>query len=263
MAVVAATTAAPRTTTEPTHEDAYGAGVATFEHLLGVQELDTAVDQLLHRRANLPELSELAALEARVATETASSAEIAGRLDVVRSAEEEAETHASQLEAKAAEIDASLYDGSVTSHKELESLQEEHAALKVRQAHFEEQAIEQMELAEPIEAELAGSTGRIEALGVDIAALRARIEVARAEIDVLVDSTRAERATAAAAIDGGLLAEYDALREQLGGVAVARLHGARCEGCHLEIPAADVAVLRKAPDDEVVTCPECFRMLVR
>ena len=57
-------------------------------------------------------------------------------------------------------MQASLYDGSVTSHKELESLQAEHAALKERQGEFEDQAIELMETAEPVELELAASYGR-------------------------------------------------------------------------------------------------------
>ncbi|MDQ2678468.1 MAG: C4-type zinc ribbon domain-containing protein [Actinomycetota bacterium] len=237
--------------------------MSTFEQLLGVQELDTTIDQLLHRRATLPELSELAQLERDAAAAAAAVSETTARLDVVRDDERAAEEHASQLETKAAEIDRSLYDGSVTSHKELESLQEEHAALKVRQAQFEEQAIELMELAEPIEAELQQRTDRVETIAADIVAVQQRIAVAQAEIDVSVDETRAQRADAAAGVSPELLSSYEELRGQLGGIAVARLHGARCEGCHLEIPSAQLAALRRAPEAEVVTCPECFRILVR
>ena len=60
-----------------------------------------------------------------------------------------------------------------------------------------------------------------------------------------------------------LLATYEPLRTSLGGVAVARLHGARCEGCHLEIPSAELEELRRAPADQAVHCPECLRILVR
>ena len=237
--------------------------MATFEHLLGVQDLDTAIDQLLHRRAHLPEFDELARLERDAATAGAAAAENGTRLEAVRAEERTAEEHASQLETKAAEIDRSLYDGSVTSHKELESLQEEHAALKVRQAQFEEQAIELMEVAEPIEAELQERTALTASLADDIAAVQERIAVAQAEIDVTIEATRAQREEAAAPVSAELLAEYESLRGQLGGIAVARLHGARCEGCHLEMPSAQLAALRREPDDAVVTCPECFRMLVR
>ena len=56
---------------------------------------------------------------------------------------------------------------------------------------------------------------------------------------------------------------YEPLRAGLGGVAVARLHGARCEGCHLEIPSAELEEVRRAPADSLVSCPECMRILVR
>ena len=54
-----------------------------------------------------------------------------------------------------------------------------------------------------------------------------------------------------------------AARRASGGVAVARLHGARCEGCHLEIPSAELEEVRRAPADAIVSCPECLRILVR
>ena len=60
-----------------------------------------------------------------------------------------------------------------------------------------------------------------------------------------------------------LLATYSDLRSGLGGVAVARLNGARCEGCHLEIPSAELEGVRRAPEDSLVSCPECLRILVR
>ena len=269
MAAVAVTAAVGTTTAEPAgagaadRDAAYGAGVSTFEQLLGVQELDTAIDQLLHRRATLPELTELAQLQRDATAAAASVAETTARLDVVRGDEREAEEHALQLETKAAEIDGSLYDGSVVSHKELESLQEEHVALKARQAELEEQAIELMELAEPIEAELAERNAAVDAIAADIASVQQRIVVAQAEIDASVEQTRAQRAEAASGVPDELLSSYEQLRGQLGGIAVARLHGARCEGCHLEIPSAQLAALRRAPEGDVVTCPECFRMLVR
>ena len=57
--------------------------------------------------------------------------------------------------------------------------------------------------------------------------------------------------------------EYDALRSQLGGVAVARLAGATCQGCHLALSAVEVDRIRKLPVDEPVHCEECGRLLVR
>ena len=90
------------------------------------------------------------------------------------------------------------------------------------------------------------------------------ITVAVAEIDVeLIERTWPRRVASAANVAGELLSAYEPLRAQLGGVAVARLSGARCEGCHLEIPSAQLEAVRRAPEDSVVSCPECLRILVR
>ncbi|MGH9139237.1 MAG: C4-type zinc ribbon domain-containing protein [Acidimicrobiales bacterium] len=44
---------------------------------------------------------------------------------------------------------------------------------------------------------------------------------------------------------------------------MAKLEGNRCLGCHLALPAAEVEAVRRVPPDEVPTCPECGRLLVR
>ena len=59
------------------------------------------------------------------------------------------------------------------------------------------------------------------------------------------------------------LALYDRIRAQKGGVGAAVLRQRRCGGCSLELTAADLGTIAKAPADEVVRCEECQRILVR
>jgi predicted nucleic acid-binding Zn-ribbon protein len=103
---------------------------------------------------------------------------------------------------------------------------------------------------------------------------RARLEAERARVaDELAESeagitaelaaVRAERAELAAAVDAALWPEYDTLRSQLGGVAIARLVGSTCQGCHLGLAAVEVDRIRKLGVDEIVHCEECGRLLVR
>lgn len=237
--------------------------MAALDDLLVVQDLDTTLDQLQHRRSTLPQLDELARLRTERDAAGAAADEVAGRLHVIRSAQKEAEDHAALLEDKAAAVNTSMYDGSVTAHKELEALAEEHASLLERQGAFEEQALELMEEADPVEEELAACRAVLEGLDTRIAEVDAALTVARAEVDAELDRVRAERDAAVASVPGDLVDAYEPLRASLGGVAVARLHGARCEGCHLEIPSAQLEQLRRAPEDQIVSCPECLRILVR
>lgn len=237
--------------------------MAALDDLLVTQDLDTTLDQLRHRRTTLPEIASLEALARELAAVKATRDEVDGRLHAVRSAQKEAEDHASLLEDKARDVHASMYDGSVAAHKELEALQEEHASLQHRQAEFEDQALELMEEAEPIEAERGAHDAVIAGLRERIAEVEADLVVARAELDVEIDRVASQRVAAAAGVPDELMVAYESLREGLGGVAVARLHGARCEGCHLEIPSAELEEIRRAPADQLVSCPECLRILVR
>ena len=56
---------------------------------------------------------------------------------------------------------------------------------------------------------------------------------------------------------------YESLRADLGGVAVARLIGSTCDGCHLDLSAVAFDRVKKLPDDAVVTCDQCGRLLIR
>ena len=49
----------------------------------------------------------------------------------------------------------------------------------------------------------------------------------------------------------------------LGGVAVAKLEGNSCRGCHLQLSAVEVGRIRKLDPDVLVHCEECGRILVR
>ncbi|MEI2699366.1 MAG: C4-type zinc ribbon domain-containing protein [Microthrixaceae bacterium] len=237
--------------------------MAALDDLLVVQELDTAIDQLQHRRATLPVLGSLEQVGLRTAEVSAVRDEVAGRLHRVRADQKEAEDHAALIEDKARTVDVSMYDGSIVAHKELESLQEELAQLRHRQGEYEDRALELMEQAEPIEEELAERDGLLAELRVERDGLDSQLIVENAEIDAELDRLVAERAAAVGSVPDDLMAAYEPLRSSLGGVAVARLLGSRCEGCHLEIPSAELEEVRRAPEDALVHCPECMRILVR
>ena len=59
-----------------------------------------------------------------------------------------------------------------------------------------------------------------------------------------------------------MLATYDRKRAAFG-VAVARLIGKQCQGCHLELSAAEIDTVRdEAAATGVTDCPDCGRLLV-
>ena len=64
-------------------------------------------------------------------------------------------------------------------------------------------------------------------------------------------------------IPADLLALYDRIRADSGGIGAAPLHRGRCQGCQITLTPADLGRIRAEPADEVVRCEECRRILVR
>jgi predicted nucleic acid-binding Zn-ribbon protein len=237
--------------------------VGHLEDLLAVQDHDTRVDQLRHQRSNVPELSIAADLRKSIERVDAERSAVTVELDDVRRREQRLEDEAATVQAKAADAERRLYDGSVVAHRELEDLQEDHRLLRARQGQLEEQAIELMEVAEPLAAEVARLDAERAEHQARLADVEAVIAVAWSEIDAQIAVEDAGRKVAASTVDEGTLRDYESLRLRHGGTGAARLNGARCEGCHLQIPPAELDAIKRSPEGTTVFCPQCGRILVR
>jgi predicted nucleic acid-binding Zn-ribbon protein len=237
--------------------------MGVFDDLLAVQEIDSLVDRLRHRLDALPERAQQRSAEQELADVGARIAEAEGRRAVVRREQQRLEDEVASVEAKVAHVDDQLYRSGITSPKQAADLQADEDALKRRQRDLEDLVIEQMELAEPIDTELADLAAERAGVEARLAEATAALEAVAGEVTAELEAAIGGRDAAVAAVPSDLLATYEQRRRQLGGVAVARLVGNRCDGCHLAIPSAELEALRRAPADEVVLCPECTRMLVR
>ena len=83
-----------------------------------------------------------------------------------------------------------------------------------------------------------------------------------ADIDTELARLAAARIEVRASIGDSLLATYDRKRAALG-VAVAPLVGRQCQGCHLELSAAEIDTVKdEAAATGVTDCPECGRLLI-
>lgn len=59
------------------------------------------------------------------------------------------------------------------------------------------------------------------------------------------------------------VAPYEKIRSANGGIGAAALRQRRCGGCQLELNPVEIQRIRVAPEDEVLRCEECRRILVR
>ena len=234
-----------------------------WDQLLEVQRLDTTADQLRHRSAHLPERARLAELAAERSALDAKLAEVGARSDELGRAQRKLEDEITSLNDKAAQIDRALYSGTVTIPKDLQAMQSEIEHIRSRVSHLEDQELELMETAEPVDAELAARQADRQRIDDEVVSVTTALEAADAAIQAELREAEAARAEAASAVSAELLAEYDRLRARLDGIAVAPLHAGACGGCHLKLSAVELDRIRNVPPDDAVYCEECGRLLVR
>ncbi len=174
-----------------------------------------------------------------------------------------AEQDVDQVRQRAARDQQRLDSGMVTNPKDLESLQSEIVSLARRQDDLETIVLEIMERQEAGQARAKELAARVEELAAKAAEVAGRRDTACRDIDAEAGSVREERVTTAGEIPAELLALYDKLRQQQGGVGAARLYQRRCEGCRLELNITELGEVRSAEPDTVVRCENCRRILVR
>ena len=88
------------------------------------------------------------------------------------------------------------------------------------------------------------------------------LELACADIDAEVRQLAAARSTVIINIDESIVRRYESVRAAAG-VAVAKLKGHRCEGCHLDLSAAEVDTAKdEAAASGYTDCPQCGRLIV-
>ena len=237
--------------------------MSALEDLLAVQGIDTTLDQLRHRRTNLPERAELKDVEAKRKALEAEHATAVSVRDEVAGRQANLEKDIAASEARIAEIDKRMYSGEVTASRDLEAMTKEIASIRSRVSTLEDHALEAMDEREPLDAAVAELEQR-DAGYVELAErLRTAIAAAESEIDAEIAKEEAARTEAAATVPGDLLSEYERLRTRLGGIGAARLEHGTCMGCRMKLPATELDRIKHQPPDALVHCDQCGRILVR
>jgi predicted nucleic acid-binding Zn-ribbon protein len=234
-----------------------------LESLLALQDQDIVIDQLEHKLSHLPEQATVKANAAAMVALEGSIATVQTERDAIARDQKRIEDEVATVETHAAEIHDKLYGGTVTSPKELQAFQQDHDALKRRQTELEDHVIELMEAAEPVDARLEALRTDRDRTAEEGTQARAALDEASGGVTGQLADARTHREELVANVPADQLAVYDKLRPQYGGIAIARLSGTNCTGCHLALSAVALDELRKLPPDAIAHCDECGRILVR
>jgi uncharacterized protein len=153
--------------------------------------------------------------------------------------------------------------GQVASPKELESLQREIESLNRRQSDLEDAELEIMERLEQAQNEAESLRGEREKLGQRVREVQEARDGKWSEIDQETEESRARRAELAAQLPDELLALYEKIRASHNGIGAAALRRRTCEGCQMQLDAAEIKRIGSLAPEVVIRHDECRRILVR
>jgi predicted nucleic acid-binding Zn-ribbon protein len=238
------------------------ASKAMQEKLLALQALDSSLIQLDHKAKNLP-VSKLLD-EKTIAHATARDLCVAAETEKsdIKHELSKSEVDVEQVVSRIERDEKRLSSGQ-GSPKELEQLQHELGSLAKRRAELEEIELEVMVRIDSLDQRISSLSAERDSLHEDVTKLAKEKDRALEEINRAKNATIADRTSLMNEIESELLALYEKIRASGDGIGAARLHAGQCQGCNLSINAADLSKISALPDDEVVRCEECRRILVR
>jgi predicted nucleic acid-binding Zn-ribbon protein len=231
--------------------------------LLELADLDAELSRLDYRRRSLPEIAELSQLGERAAKARDAITIADTNLSDLDRELSRAERDVDQVRVRIDRDTQRLNAGQVSNARELESLQSEVASLRRRQSDLEEGVLDLMEKRENAQALRDGAAAEGEKIAADSAIVTARHDVALTEITEQAEKATSARVGVMAGLPDDLIALYDKVRAQSGGIGAAPLRRGQCGGCRVQLSTVDLNEIRAAAPDEVIRCEECRRILVR
>ena len=150
----------------------------------------------------------------------------------------------------------------VVAAREAEALMHELETIAHRRDELDDQELAYLEEQSELADEVARLDTDLPELEASSAATGAALKAVEASIAEELATLAAGRTELAARLDGTIIQRYERLRERFGGVAVARLEGTRCGGCHLDLSTSELGDVKAVGSGELAECPQCGRMLV-
>jgi uncharacterized protein len=233
--------------------------------LLDIQELDLTADAARARSNELAEREVLPRLEADLVGIDLRLAAAQAEQAQMQAEEERLGVEVSQVARDIETAEVKRYSGKRMDRDEAKTHEESQKLLREKQESLEEQEMELLESIEAVE-------NRVEAERSNRSANRAQTEqvleiIQKVESEVAAELLHLDEARLdiTARVSPEVLAAYDRVRAQprAAGRGATTLTDGRCGACRIKLPSHEKTKMLALPDDAVIQCPQCRRLLVR
>jgi predicted nucleic acid-binding Zn-ribbon protein len=236
----------------PTAED--------LDRLLALQGVDDEIRRLQHQLDALAEQRALDELVAQDATLAEGDTELEERLEAVGREQRQVEGEIDALGQRLVEERARLYEGSLSSAREIQAAEAEIASTTRRRGEHEDQLLEVMERVEELEARHAELREVRASLSTRIADATAARDAAAHVLIARIAEVQVRRDPIAAALPTDLRTRYDEAARRAGGTGVGVLRDNACTACRITFPMSEINGYLMGPP--LTTCSQCRRMLI-
>jgi predicted nucleic acid-binding Zn-ribbon protein len=228
--------------------------------LLALQHTDTQSDQLSVKRERLPEREQLAARSEQMTAWERRRSQIATRLGELDVSIEQAEERNTELSTHRERLEAQMK--TIIAPREAEALMHEIETINGQRDELDDTELAALEEQSALDDERVTHLASEETLRAALGHADEALARACADIDAELEQLAEQRVSAVGDLDDGIVQHYESVRSS-SGVAVAELKGHRCEGCHLDLSAAEVDTAKdESAESGYTDCPQCGRLLI-
>jgi predicted nucleic acid-binding Zn-ribbon protein len=226
-----------------------------LQHLIHLQEIDSAIDRARRRVAEIPGAQQ--ALETRAAERAAAVQAVKDRIAATTETRREIEKEVAAVQTRLSKYKEQLM--AVKTNKEYQAMQTEIATAEGLVRAHEDRLLDLMEITEKESADLKAAEAAMKAEQAGISSEQKALEAEIATREEELQRLTSERVQVAAHISKDALVIFDRVAHGRKGVAVAEARDGICVVCHVRLrPQMFNEVRRNAA---IVQCDSCTRIL--
>lgn len=226
-----------------------------FDNLVKLQEVEIEKASVRVRLAGFPRL--LTDLDARLTASEGAVTLYAGRLSDTQQAYRAQEADAKVIQTRIVKSEEKLR--SVKTNKEYQSSLKEIDDLKRSLSAVEDRMIAYLDEMDQVAVSVATKKDEVKLLSREIEEEKEQIRQSALSAQKQLDRLNDARAKIIAVIEPDLLKIYETVKQNSGGVAIAVVKNAVCQGCHVNLPPQMFHDLLHF--DKLLVCPHCERLI--
>jgi predicted nucleic acid-binding Zn-ribbon protein len=226
-----------------------------LQHLIHLQELDSAIERARRRIAEIPAVQQ--SLESRSAAAAAAVQAVKDRIAATNTSRREIEKDVAAVQGRLSKYKDQLM--AVKTNKEYQAMQTEIATAEGLVRSHEDRLLDLMEIGEKETADLQAAEAAMKSEQAAIVTEQKALETEKTNLEAELQQLSAERTALASQISKDALAIFERAAHGRKGIAVAEARDGLCTVCHVRLrPQVFNDVRRNAA---IIQCESCTRIL--